>query len=637
MRKITFADRFRYFFDNTLARGPIAIIGWLFALSVVLILIAALLVSISGAYPERNDGTPMGFLEVTWLGLMHSMDAGTLGSDDFQSNGVFLLAMTLVTFGGIFVFSTFIGVLSNGIQAKLEELRKGRSFVLESDHTVILGWSPQIFAILSELLIANESRSRACVAILAEKDKVEMEDEIRSRLPSTGKTKIVCRTGSPIDMTDLEIVNPNGSRSIILLTDEAENPDSHVIKTLLALINNPRRRDEPYHIVAQIRDSQNLEVAQMVGRDQATLILVDDLISRIAVQTCRQSGLSVLYTELLDFDGDEIYFKEEPRLVGKSFGEALFAFEKNTVFGLHTSDGRVRLNPPRGKKIAAGDSVILVAEDDSLIKMSDKLNYEVNTQAIQLTRRQTPVPERTLILGWNSRGVNIINELDNYVAPGSQVVVVADLPDAEGQIERGCTALTKQQVYFHAGSTTDRRILDSLQVDEYDHIITLSYSDILPMQEADARTLITLLHLRDMQEKSGKHVPVVSEILDNRNRELADVTRADDFIVSNKLGSLMLSQVSENKHLMAVFEDLFNPEGSEFYLKPAEDYIVPGVAVTMYTILEAALRHNEIAVGYRIAAEAGDVEKQYGLHINPLKSEWVTFAPGDRIIVLADN
>ena len=38
-----------------------------------------------------------------------------------------------------------------------------------------------------------------------------MEDEIRDQgRPDTGNTRIVCRTGSPIDLDDLEIVNPQG-------------------------------------------------------------------------------------------------------------------------------------------------------------------------------------------------------------------------------------------------------------------------------------------------------------------------------------------------------------------------------------------------------------------------------------------
>ena len=39
--------------------------------------------------------------------------------------------MLVVTLGGIFVVSALIGVLSAGVDSKLDELRKGRSRVLE--------------------------------------------------------------------------------------------------------------------------------------------------------------------------------------------------------------------------------------------------------------------------------------------------------------------------------------------------------------------------------------------------------------------------------------------------------------------------------------------------------------------------
>ena len=116
---------------------------------------------------------------------------------------------------------------------------------------------------------------------MAEKDKVEMEDEIRDKVTTTGKTRIVCRTGSPIDLGDIDIVNLQESKSIIVLSPEGSNPDAQVIKTILAITNNPQRRAEPYHIVAEIRDPKNLDVIKMVGKDEVTTVLVGDLISRI--------------------------------------------------------------------------------------------------------------------------------------------------------------------------------------------------------------------------------------------------------------------------------------------------------------------------------------------------------------------
>ena len=55
----------------------------------------------------------------------------------------------------------------------------------------------------------------------------------------------------------------------------------------------------------------------MIGSGEVTLVHTEDLISRVIAQSCRQSGLSIVYTELLDFDGDEIYFQKEEGLYRK--------------------------------------------------------------------------------------------------------------------------------------------------------------------------------------------------------------------------------------------------------------------------------------------------------------------------------
>ena len=323
MDQVTWRDRWRYRFDNFMAKGTGALLLALFVASAVMVLSIAAVVALANVAPVGDDGKQLGFLALAWMGLLRTLDTGTMGGD--TGSFWFLAAMLAVTLGGVFTVSTLIGVLNNGLDAKLSDLRKGRSRVIESEHTILLGWSQQIFPILSELLLANESRKDACVVVLGEKDKAEMEDEIVERIGPTGKTRIVCRSGSPIDLADLKIVSLQSSRSIIVLSPEGDDPDASVIKTLLAITNAPDRRPEPYHVVAEIRDPKNVEVARMVGRDEVELLLVGELISRIIAQTCRQSGLSVIYTELFDFGGDEIYFREEPSLIGKTYAEVLSA------------------------------------------------------------------------------------------------------------------------------------------------------------------------------------------------------------------------------------------------------------------------------------------------------------------------
>lgn len=629
MHEASFNDRLRYAFDNFMSRGTIALIAGLAVVSLAIIFAVALVSTILGVGPADEPGTS--FAEALWLSLLRTLDPGTMGGDEGRR---FRFLMLLVTIGGIFVISTLIGVLNNGIGDKLESLRKGRSRVVESGHTLILGWSEQVFPIVSELLVANENQHRPCIVILGDRDKVEMEEAIAAKVGPTGNTRVVCRSGDPIDLGDIEIGSPHTAKSILILAPPAEDPDASVIKTMLAITNNPNRRPEPYHVVAELRDLKNLEVAQIVGKDEVELILVGDLISRIVAQTCRQSGLSVVYNELLDFEGDEIYFVEEASLVGNTFGDALLSYRTSAVIGLHPQGGVPRLMPPFDTIIAKGDRLILLAADDDAAHVAPIPALPPATP--RPTPSAAPGPERCLLLGWNWRAPSILRELSHYVAPGSSVVVVSDRDDAAAMADAAGVD-DNLAVKCIAGDITDRRLLDSLEVTIFDHIIVLSYSDDLNPQRADAHTLMTLLHLRDIGDRAGVELGIVSEMLDLRNRALAEVTRADDFIVSDRLISLMMAQVAENKHLNAVFADIFDEQGAEIYLKPATDYVAPGKPTDFYAVTATARARGEIAIGYRIKALARDASLAYGVKVNPDKAETLTLAPGDSVIVVAEG
>jgi len=130
---------------------------------------------------------------------------------------------------------------------------------------------------------------------------------------------------------------------------------------------------------------------------------------------------------------------------------------------------------------------------------------------------------------------------------------------------------------------------------------------------------------------------IVSEMLIDDNRILAEVTNADDFIVSEKVISLLLTQISEKKELAKVFNNMFSPEGSEIYLKPVTNYITAGIETDFYTLLEAARRQNETAIGYRLIRYKHDSARKYGVTINPTKSDRIVFDENDKLIVLAEN
>jgi ion channel POLLUX/CASTOR len=617
----------RYRFDNFMARGTIALIIGLAIASAVVILGAAAFLRLIGD-PRGTD-----FLGQVWQAFLHTIDSSYIESDQ----GTILSGVTdlIVTVGGLFIVAILIGIIGNGIQQKLVDLRKGHSRVVEDDHVVILGWNPQIFTIISELVQANVNHRGHAIAVLADRDMVEMEDAIRQRIPDTKGTRVVCRSGDPLDLTNLDVVTVQTSRAIIILSPETEVPDADVIKALLAVVNDPNRRPEPYHVIAEIQHQRSLDVARMVGHDEVELVLTGGLIARITAQTCRQPGLSAIYTELLDFEGDEIYTVAVPEVAGKSFGDALLCFESSCLIGVMPPGKPPHLNPQMEDIIGPDDKLVLISRDDDTVRSATPGTPDISV--IKPWQAHERLPERTLLLGWNWQVPLIVREMEGYVAPGSECLIVADENTVEEAIKGLQGSSTNQTISFRYGHTNDREVLESLEIGTFNHIVIVAYSDRMDAQRADGRTLVTLLHLRDMAEKSGHGFSIVSEMLDLRNRALAEVARADDFIVSDRLISLYLAQVAENKALAAVFDDLFHPTGSEIWLRPASDYVDDSVEVDFYTVVEAARRRYEVAIGYRVAAHANDLAHKYGIVVNPPKRDRLKFAPDDRVIVLAEN
>jgi len=325
----SFRAKFLYWFDNTLNSGTIALIGWLGLVSAAVVIISSVLVTIFNIDPSEKN---IEFVEALWVSLMRTLDPGNLNND----NGwAFRAVMVVVTIVGLLMVSTLIGIVNAGITDTLVNMRKGRSFVSEKDHILILGWSPMIFPLLSKLACARQKHERLVIVILADKDKIEMEDEIKSKVPHDTKVRIICRSGNVIDRNDIEIVNPHEARTIVVMAQENDVHDTHSIKTIMALMKSHNRKSEKYHIVIEVRDRENLEVLDLIGKDEITTIVTEELFSKMIVQTSLQSGLSEVYNELLDFNDIETELIDAHELQGLTYEQCLLSFSDGALIGIH--------------------------------------------------------------------------------------------------------------------------------------------------------------------------------------------------------------------------------------------------------------------------------------------------------------
>lgn len=617
MKKHTWKEKFQYHFDNIMSRGTVSLIGILFMITTFVVVIAGLLAGML----DKEDGVNMG--KSVWMSLMHAIDAGTLAGDN--GSWQFLALMTVVTICGLFITSMLIGILNTGIEDKMTALQKGKSLVLEKNHVVLLGFNENTLNILSELVLANENQKDEVVVVMDQADKTEMEDQIHHRLPDTKTTRIICRSGKVDHFADLEICSLDTCRSIIINIDE----DAKTIKAIMACVNFLEKcGNKDAYVTAIIREERNFEVARIAGGKQAEIIYFKRTIARLMAHSTRQPGITTLFTDLLGYEGDEIYVEQIQGTEGYTVAELNLYFPKSTVIGI-VSDGVPKVNPPVDIVVGRDDKIIIIEEDDGVSQMASSPAV-VDIRGFSECRDIKVSPQKSLILGSSNILKLVLEELDYYVAPGSVIITA----DTEWTEERAAELEGPFQ-----NLTVDRRtcdiftcqVIQQLLEEEPENVLILADTEC-DDDEADARTLMLLLHLSNLADKTGQKFTVTSEIRDVENKEVARMTKANDFVVSSNITALMMTQISQNRQQRVILEDLLDEDGSEFYRKPISRYVQCGKPVDFYTVGAAASRYGEVAVGYQKIRDGKIVTVS-----NPEKAEKILFSPEDALLVIAEN
>ncbi len=620
-----FGDRLRYQVDRFLSWSPFARFFGLFVLSFLLVLVNAALVR--QAWPQSAE-EPFDFGDALWWATGRVADAGTMGDDQ----GTLVRAIALfTTLCGVGVIALLIGLVSSTIGDKLDDLRKGRSPVIDEGHTLILGFSEKVFTILRELIEANANQARASVVILSATPKEEVENAVRERFSSLGTTRVVVRDGSISSVHDLKKVGAARARSIIVLSEDQPgtsddiSADLNVIKALLALRRVPGALVKN-HAVVELVDEKRRPVLEKLGAGGVEVVAMGDTLSRMMVQTARQNGLAAVYRHLLTYEGSELYFRAFPELAGTTFGEVQWKMKDAVVCGVRTG-ARCILNPPDSLVLGEEDELLVISEDDDTFSLTASHAPEVSGNF----KGATPMaraPERLLICGQSPRLGSMLTEFDNYVLPGSEAWL---MPGAGDEFLGALDSLKFKnlKLKFVPGDPTSPEALKAVVSPDFAVAMVVANSDA-GAEEADARTVITVLLLRDSFRALGEKKPrIISEILDPRTKDLLETDYGADFVVSAEMTSMLLTQVSERRELNAVFADLFDSDGNEIYLKRAACFAVPGHTTPWLAVQKVARQRQEVAIGYLKLGQAPV--------INPPQSDALVLAEEDRIIVIAED
>jgi hypothetical protein len=593
------------------------------------------------------------FLHNIYIAFLQMTDPGNM-AQDIESSPFMKICAVIGGLAGVVMLSSLIAFITTALDQKIAQLKKGHSKVVESDHTLILGWNERVLEILRELTIANESEDDPSVVILAPLDKEFMDDHIKVNMPDTQNTRVVTRSGSVSSLVNLDIVSLNSCKSVILLAtcpvsasdDEKLTSDTALIKTVLALIAS-RPEDVELNVVAEIFFDRNREIIQDISPDEITTVDTNEILAKILVQTSRSVGLSVVYSEVLSFDGCELYFYEAA-WGGNKFGDICYNFPDGIPMGVRHGNDEILINPPADLVMKDDDAILILAEDDSTIDFQSEQIVAPRPFELAGGRKDIAI-EKNLIIGWTGKVETILSEYADYVLEGSTIDVMLRSPDesVQARVNELNEELESVTITLLTGNPMRTEGLMEIEPFNYDNIIILSQgqgdngSGNVDDERTDSETIVILLLLRKIfneHPEEAANIKLITEILDSENQSLVAKTGVNDFIISNRFVSMVLAQISEDADIERVYDDLFSEDGSEIYLKPASLYFkdLPS-NVTYADMIAVAQLREEICLGVKIKSLESNIDKNFGVKLIPEKNAMYMLHAEDTLVVLAED
>uniref|UniRef100_A0A7S0EYY4 RCK N-terminal domain-containing protein n=1 Tax=Hanusia phi TaxID=3032 RepID=A0A7S0EYY4_9CRYP len=556
---VTLGEIVQYRLDYYLSTNP-------YAKALLLLNSTFLVILLGGMILSLTQGEDIG--SALWESWTYVADPGTQVNAERPGLRAIALAITV---GGLVVFALMVGLITESVSEQVEDFRKGKSRVLEHGHTLILGFNDKCLSIIEELVIAFESVGGGTIVVLSDRPKEEMESILQGAIDSKERrlnlrnSQVIFRSGDPLLEQELFKVGVTRAKSIIALTREDMNPDdadSLMLRQVLSLkgtMSSKAAANTPY-ITIELQDIDNKNLVQLVSL-KTEILVSHDMIGQLMISCSRQPGLAYVMEAIFSFEGSEFYFKEWPELIGYRFGELVCRFDDAIVMGVRTKDGEVLLNADRNYRIAPGDELICLAEDDESYSINDgyfiqsrseilarfeddktkdlpvqgtrsKLKY-LATQTLSRAldsfsgsrgRKARKQAERILFCGWRRDMADMIKHLDGTVEPGSELWLLNTVPVVErnemltdkGNKEK--LKLKRLMIKNAQGNPTVRRDLQRvLALDEFgfetgeyclltdfDCILILadeSSNDGSDLKSTDGRSLASFLLISDIRRK----------------------------------------------------------------------------------------------------------------------------------------
>lgn len=517
--------------------------------------------------------------------------------------GILTVIIAMVSFSG-----GIIAYVADGLSSFIEKAETGKGKLVVFDHLLILNWNVKVLELIADHAMDDHEQT---IVVVVKENREQIKAAIDSKLYEIPKKEklqnnpIVVFEGNIFSKQMLDQVCMQEAKTIVIFADENQSEsqadyveDITVIKTLMLLNNLTTNPKQAIIVEVKQRETKKLiedtfQESKLDGFPRVIPLMSDELMGKLIAQTLFYPSLHHVYNELMSSKGVEFY--SIPKQDTLAYLES-----HNHAIPIVTTQNRT--------------FVVCEHQDDAAKK---RLHPRTSPATFQIKKVCNQSQQTIVIVGRNKKLDYILESIQAFEFDGD----------------------TKSHVVL-----MDFKSIQTMkdQLSELSHIDTIlllsdetSASDTL-----DTDVLIALLFL---QEISKKHqAKIILELLDPRHYDIAMSYQVDHTIISNRYVSHMISQISKNRELARLYDELLRYDGQDSTSQTKEVYVYPAKNIldALFPLAFPAISDFVYQLSFLTSGEKVPIglihQKQLHLFHGNLDSQSLQIEAEDEIVVIEE-
>ena len=434
-----------------------------------------------------------------------------------------VLAIVIVIVGLVLFSGAIIATVTTALRAYIDKKSHAKGKILIDNHFVILNWNSKVPEMIYNLMLKGFKNN---IVVLSERSKEYVESELKSLFLTNDihqkfKANLIVKEGDSLLRSNLEDISIENASQICVMVGEniADGDDDNIINSdllnlkIILRLGSFNIRNDCQIVVETDSDETRGQIENLsytvssLKKMNIVPVSFNKKIGQIIAQSLVAPQMGDLYDELFSFAGAEFYSIESDEDIEtylKKHNEAIPVYKE--------------------------DKQLFVLADEENDTNKCRNNAYSNNLKLEPVVRETVTTDAIFIIGDNSKKEFLLENLErskNY-----------------GEIDFELK---------HYNKVENAQLIEDIKNTPGPKKILILSDDQVGAESYDANVFVTLIEL-SKAFPNKENITYITELLDSRNLSSIRDFNIHNTIISNKMMSLLITQLAMNKQSKRFFE-----------------------------------------------------------------------------------